>query len=77
MRTERFIIFVLRITSEPRVKFVDRKRSLNPKVVYATDHSKAVVPVSSGWLCGLYYGALHVKSCLALCPRVSSVLLAL
>ena len=46
MRTERFIIFVLRITSEPRVKFVDRKRSLNPKVVYATDHSSRCI------LCG-------------------------
>ena len=30
------------------------------------------------WLCGLYYGALHVlKSCYALCPRVSSFLLEL
>ena len=30
------------------------------------------------WLCGLYYGALHVlKSSRALCPRVSSLLLAL
>ena len=31
----------------------------------------------SVWLCGLYYGELHVYSCLALCPRISSVLLAL
>ena len=30
------------------------------------------------WLCGLYYGALHVlKTPSALCPRVSSFLLAL
>ena len=27
------------------MKFVDRKRSLIPAVVYATDRSKAVVPV--------------------------------
>ena len=32
----------------------------------------------SVWLCGLYYGALHVlKSSRDLCPRVSSFLLAL
>ena len=32
----------------------------------------------SVWLCGLYYGTLHVlKSSRALCPRVSSFLLAL
>ena len=32
----------------------------------------------SVWLCGLYYGALHVlKSSCNLCPRVSSFLLAL
>ena len=40
-----FCSFVLRITSGPRVKFVDSKSVLNPRVVYATDRSKAVVPV--------------------------------
>ena len=42
-----FFFFVLRITSGPRVKFVDSKRSLTTPspVVYATDRSKAVVPV--------------------------------
>ena len=34
----------------------------NPTVVYATHRSKAVVQVYSYsvWLCGLFYGALHV-----------------
>ena len=53
---------------------------LQPPVVYAIDRSKAVVPLCSYsvWLCGLYYGALHVlKSSRALRPRVSSFLLAL
>ena len=54
---------------------------LPPPVVYATDHSKAVVPMLfllAVWLCGLYNGGLHVsKSSRALCPRVSSFLLAL
>ena len=40
-------------------------------LVYATDRSKAVVPVflfNSVWLCSLYYGALHLlKSSRALC----------
>ena len=42
-------------------------------VAYATDSSKAVVPV---WflvhvaLCFLLRGAFHVDSCLNLCPRV-------
>ena len=49
-------------------------------VIYATDRSKAVVPLCSFsvWLYGLYYGAFHVlKSSRALCPRVSSFILAL
>ena len=45
MRTELFIYFVLRITSVPRMKFVDSKMYLNSPVVYATDRSKAVVSV--------------------------------
>ena len=45
MRIELFMYFVLRITSGPRVKFVDSKRSLNPTVVYAIDRSMAVDPV--------------------------------
>ena len=38
-------IFVFRITSRPREKFVDSKRSLNSSVVHVTDRSKAIVPV--------------------------------
>ena len=45
MRTEFLCISVLRITSGPRVKLAGRKSSLNPSVVYSTDHSKAVVPM--------------------------------
>ena len=69
------------------MKCVDSKNIFKPatQVVYATD--KAVVPVFfcfcfyfcySLLLCGSYYGALHAfKSCLAVCPLVSSYLLAL
>ena len=42
-----------------------------PPVVYATDRSKAVVPTLyySVWLCGLYYGAIHIlKASRVLCP---------
>ena len=46
------MIFVLRITSGPRVKFVDSKKHIfKPPVVYATDRSKAVVPVLFLILC--------------------------
>ena len=46
-------------------------------MVFATYRSKTVVPVLF-LLVGLYYWALHVlKSFRALCPRVSSFLLAL
>ena len=39
-------IFVLRITSGPRMKFVDSKGGLTPPpVLYAADRSKAVVLV--------------------------------
>ena len=53
------------------MKFVDNKSALNPPVVYATDSSKAVVPMLFLFFMALwlYYGAIHVKSCLALCSR--------
>ena len=55
-------IFVFRITSRPRAKFVDSKRSLNSPVVHATDRSKAIVPVLFFFSVALwlYYGAFHV-----------------
>ena len=56
-------IFELRLTSDPRVKFVDSKRSLPPLPhPHTTDRSKAVVPVLFFfvWHCGFNYGALHV-----------------
>ena len=40
-----FKYFVSRITSGPRVKYVDSKKSLNPPVVCATDRSNEVVLV--------------------------------
>ena len=52
---------------------------LNPTVVYATDHSKAVVPVLFLFCVPLWFilRALHVlKSSRALCPHVSSFFLA-
>ena len=46
------------------------KVSLNPP--YATDRSKAVVPVLFLILCASYHGALNVlKTSRALCPRFS------
>ena len=45
MRTEFLCIFVLRVASGPRKKFVGCESALNPTVVYFTDRSKAVVPV--------------------------------
>ena len=44
MRTELLCIFVLRIISGPRVKFVQRK-AFKPPVVYTTDRSEAVIPM--------------------------------
>ena len=59
MRGELFCVFVLRINSGPRVKIC--KSILNPPMVSATNHSKAVVLVLFlfVWLCG-------VESCLVL-----------
>ena len=46
MRTERSMyIFVLRIISGPRVKFV-QWTAFKPPLVYTTGRSKAVVPMS-------------------------------
>ena len=38
-------ISVLRVASGPRVKLASCKSALNPKVVYSSDRSEAVVPV--------------------------------
>ena len=46
MRTEFLCISVLRVASGPRVKLASCKSALSPSVVYSTDRSKAVVPVS-------------------------------
>ena len=75
-------IFVLRNTSGPRVKFVDSQKYFNPPplppVVYATTVLRWWSRCGSVWLCGLYYGTIHVlKSSGALCPRVSLFLLTL
>ena len=61
-------IFVLRITSGPRVKFVDSKRFLTPThpVVYATDRSKAVVQVFF-LFCVVLWFILRSASCLVSC----------
>ena len=63
------------VTSGPR--FVDSKSAFNPLVVYATDHSKTVVMVSSyNVLCGFVdlLPAFHCESCFALYARVLSCL---
>ena len=78
MRTERFMYFCIKRGTQGEVcrqsKYLTPLPHTHPPPlpgIYATDRSKAVVPV-------LFYGALHVlKSFRALCPRVSSFLLAL
>ena len=45
MRTEVLCISVLRVASGPRLKLAGCKSALNPKVIYYTDRSKAVVQV--------------------------------
>ena len=45
MRTEFLCICVLREASGPRVKLASCKSGFNPRVVYSTNRSKAVVPV--------------------------------
>ena len=42
---EPLCVFVLRVASGPRVKLTSCTSALNPRVVYSTDRSKAVVPV--------------------------------
>ena len=79
MRTEFLCISVLRVASGPRVKLASCKSAFNPRVVYSTDCSKAVVLLVyySLLLCGLFYEAIcFVLPCviLFLC---FSVLLAL
>ena len=45
MRTKFLCISVLRVASGPRAKLACCKSALNPRVVYSTNLSKAVVPV--------------------------------
>ena len=78
MRAERFIYFVLRITTGPRVKFVDSKSALTPRSLPGSlcyRPSKVVVLLlflRFVWLCGFYYWPFHVESCLALCSQFFS-----
>ena len=66
MRSEFLCISILRVASGPKMKLAGYKSDLDPKVVYSTDHSKAVVPVLVLLLCGLFYKAISFKSCLVL-----------
>ena len=45
MRTELLCTSALRVASGPRMKLARCKNTLNPPVVYSTDHSKVMVPV--------------------------------
>ena len=45
MRIDYLCISVLRVVSGPRVKLANCKIALNPRVVYSTERSKAMVPV--------------------------------
>ena len=46
MRTNLFFISILRAASGPRMKLASCKSALKPSVVYSTDRSRSVVPVS-------------------------------
>ena len=46
MLTEFLCVSVLKVASGPRVKLASCKSALNPPVIYSTDRSMAVVPVS-------------------------------
>ena len=85
-----FSISSLRKLDEEANKFYDQKNDLYEAALLTRCYSicsSSVLTVLrrwsrccfySVWFCGLYYGALHVlKSSRALCPRVSSFLLAL
>ena len=80
MRTEFLCIYVLRVSSGPRVKLVSCKSALNPTVVCSTDRSKAVVPVLVLLLVALWFilrgDLLYVFPCviLFLCFSVLLVL---
>ena len=69
MRTELICISVLRVASGPRVKLASCKSALTPvplpPVVYATDRSKAVVPVLT-LCCFVVYSTRRFVLCLSL-----------
>ena len=69
MRTDFLCISVLRVASGPMVKLASCKSALNPTVVYSTDRSKAVVPVSLF----VVYSTRRFVLCLTLCYFCSCV----
>ena len=81
MRTEHFMYFCIKKYIETQGEVCRQLEIVlqHPTVVFATDRSKAVVPMLFLFCVALLYcGALHVlKSSRALCPRVFSFLLAL
>ena len=81
MRTEFLCIYVLRVTSGPRVKLASCKSALNPQVVCSTDRSKAVVPMLVLLLVALWFilrgDLLYVFPCVILFLFFFSVLLVL
>ena len=70
MRTEFLCIYVLRVTSGPRVKLASCKSALHAQVVCSTDRSKAVVPVLVLLLVALWFilrgDLLYVFPCVIL-----------
>ena len=70
MRTDFLCVSVLRVASGPRVKLASCKSTLNPRVVYSTDPSKAVVPVLVFLFVALWFilrgGLLYVFPCIIL-----------
>ena len=64
MRAEFLCISVLRVALGPRGKLASCKSALNHPMVYSTDRSKAVVPVSVLLFgaCGLFYEAICCMS---------------
>ena len=81
MQTERFMYFCIKKYIETQGEVCRQlKIFLRPPVVYTTDRSKAVVLVVFLFCVALWFilrGLQVLESSRALCPRVSSFLLAL
>ena len=67
-----YVSLYLELHRDPGWRFVDSKSSLNPRLFMLPTVLRRWSWCYSCfvWLCGFYYGAFHVESCLALWSRV-------